>query len=299
MSTNPEIGRRIVAGGIDTNYHDLGDGPPVLLIHGSGPGVTAYANWRLTMPALARQFRVIAPDMAGFGETERPAGYRYSMDNWVDHVLGLLDALGVERAHVIGNSFGGALALALAIRAPARVGRLVLMGAAGTRFTLTEGLDAVWGYTPSIANMRALLDVFAFDRTLVNDDLAKLRYEASVRPGYQEAFANMFPAPRQRWVDALASDEAQLRALPHDTLIVHGREDRVIPLGSSQRLLELLPNAQLHVFGRCGHWTQIEHAARFNRLVIDHFNAECICAGRVAVVCRTRRCVAVTRRVCI
>jgi 2-hydroxymuconate-semialdehyde hydrolase len=272
MSSNPEIGRRIVAGGIDTNYHDLGDGPPVLLIHGSGPGVTAYANWRLTMPALAQQFRVIAPDMAGFGETERLAGYRYSMDNWVDHALGLLDALGVERAHVIGNSFGGALALALAIRAPARVGRLVLMGAAGTGFTLTEGLDAVWGYTPSIANMRALLDVFAFDRTLVNDELAKLRYEASVRPGYQEAFSNMFPAPRQRWVDALASDEAKLRALTHDTLIVHGREDRVIPLASSLKLLELLPNAQLHVFGRCGHWTQIEHAARFNRLVADHFN---------------------------
>lgn len=271
MSSNPEFGRRIVAGGIDTNYHDVGDGPPVLLIHGSGPGVTAWANWRLTMPALARQFRVIAPDMAGFGETERPAGYQYSMDNWVDHALGLLDALGVERAHVIGNSFGGALALALAIRAPQRVGRLVLMGAAGTRFTLTEGLDAVWGYTPSIANMRALLDVFAYDRTLVNDELAKLRYEASVRPGYQEAFANMFPAPRQRWVDALASDEAKLRALTHDTLIVHGREDRVIPLASSQKLLELLPNAQLHVFGRCGHWTQIEHAARFNRLVADHF----------------------------
>ncbi|MCA8093367.1 alpha/beta fold hydrolase [Burkholderia anthina] len=276
MSSNPEIGRRIVAGGLDTNYHDVGDGPPVLLIHGSGPGVTAYANWRLTMPALATQFRVIAPDMAGFGETERPSGYTYSMDNWVDHALGLLDALGVERAHVIGNSFGGALALALAlalaIRAPERVGRLVLMGAAGTRFTLTEGLDAVWGYTPSIATMRGLLDIFAFDRTLVNDELAKLRYDASVRPGYQEAFANMFPAPRQRWVDALASDETKLRALPHDTLIVHGREDRVIPLDSSTKLLELLPNAQLHVFGRCGHWTQIEHAARFNRLVIEHFN---------------------------
>ncbi|MCA8202531.1 MULTISPECIES: alpha/beta fold hydrolase [Burkholderia] len=272
MSTNPELGRRIVAGGLDTNYHDVGDGPPVLLIHGSGPGVTAYANWRLTMPALAEQFRVIAPDMAGFGETERPRDYVYSMDHWVDHALGLLDALGVERAHVIGNSFGGALALALAIRAPERVGRLVLMGAAGTRFTLTEGLDAVWGYTPSIANMRGLLDIFAFDRTLVNDELAKLRYDASVRPGYQEAFANMFPAPRQRWVDALASDEVKLRALPHDTLIVHGREDRVIPLDSSMRLLELLPNAQLHVFGNCGHWTQIEHAARFNRLVIDHFS---------------------------
>lgn len=271
MQSNPEIGRRIAANGIQTNYHDLGEGAHVLLIHGSGPGVTAYANWRLTMPALAQQFRVIAPDMAGFGETERPDGYLYSMDNWVDHALGLLDALDVGRAHVIGNSFGGALALAMAIRAPERVGRLVLMGAAGTRFPLTEGLDAVWGYTPSIGSMRALLDIFAFDRTLVNDDLAKLRYEASVRPGYQEAFANMFPAPRQRWVDALASDEAKLRTLTHQTLIVHGREDRVIPLGSSLKLLELLPNAQLHVFGQCGHWTQIEHAARFNRLVIDHF----------------------------
>ncbi|WP_353192049.1 alpha/beta fold hydrolase [Pandoraea pnomenusa] len=271
MQNNPEIGRRITANGIATNYHDLGDGQPVLLIHGSGPGVTAWANWRLTMPALAEHFRVIAPDMVGFGETERPAGYTYSMRQWVAHTLSLLDALDIERAHVVGNSFGGALAIALAIEAPERVGRLVLMGAAGTRFPLTQGLDAVWGYTPSIANMRGLLDVFAYDRRLVNDELAKLRYEASVRPGYQEAFASMFPAPRQRWVDALASDEDKVRALSHETLIVHGREDRVIPLSSSLRLLELMPKAQLHVFGECGHWTQIEHAARFNRMVVEHF----------------------------
>lgn len=270
MQTNPEIGRSIVVDGIQTNYHDVGDGPPVLLIHGSGPGVTAWANWRLTMPALAKQFRVIAPDIVGFGETARPQGFQYTMDAWVSHVLGLLDALGIGRAHVVGNSFGGALALALAIRAPERVGRLVLMGSAGVSFPITEGLDAVWGYTPSIANMRALLDIFAFDRTLVNDELAKLRYEASIRPGYQESFAAMFPAPRQRWVDGLASPGAAIRALRNETLIVHGRDDRVIPLANSLRLLELIPHAQLHVFGQCGHWTQIEHAARFNDLVTRH-----------------------------
>lgn len=272
MQTNPEVGKSIVAEGIRTNYHDLGEGPVVLLIHGSGPGVTAWANWRLTMPELAKRFRVIAPDMVGFGETERPAGYRYSMENWVAHLLGLLDALGVKQAHVVGNSFGGGLALALAIKAPRRVGRLALMGSAGSAFPITEGLDAVWGYSPSIERMRALLDIFAFDRTLVNEELAKLRYEASVRPGYQEAFANMFPAPRQRWVDALASPEDAIRAIGHDTLIVHGREDRVIPLAASLRLLELIPRAQLHVFGQCGHWTQIEHAARFNRLLVEHFS---------------------------
>ncbi|CAM2198230.1 2-hydroxymuconate semialdehyde hydrolase [Paraburkholderia kururiensis] len=271
MQTQPQAAKSIVANGIRTHYHDMGEGPVVLLIHGSGPGVTAFANWRLTMPALAKRFRVIAPDMVGFGDTERPAGYRYSMENWVAHLIGLLDALGVERAHVVGNSFGGALALALTVEAPQRVGRLVLMGSAGTPFRITEGLDAVWGYTPSIENMRALLDVFAYDRSLVNDDLAKLRYEASVQPGYQESFANMFPAPRQRWVDALASPEQAIRAISHETLIVHGREDKVIPLTSSLRLAELIPRAQLHVFGQCGHWTQIEHAARFNRLVTDHF----------------------------
>ncbi|WP_028231641.1 alpha/beta fold hydrolase [Paraburkholderia mimosarum] len=272
MQTNPEISKSILAHGIRTNYHDLGEGPPVLLIHGSGPGVTAWANWRLTMPELAKHFRVIAPDMVGFGETERPTGHRYSMQAWVDHLLGLLDALNIQQAHVVGNSFGGGLALALAIKAPRRVGKLVLMGSAGTAFPLTEGLDAVWGYTPSIENMRALLDIFAFDRTLVNDELAKLRFEASVRPGYQEAFANMFPAPRQRWVDALASPEEAIRAIQHETLIVHGREDRVIPLEGSLKLLDLIPRAQLHVFGQCGHWTQIEHTARFNRLVMEHFS---------------------------
>jgi len=266
---NPEIAHAIDAAGIRTNYHDLGQGAPVLLIHGSGPGVSAWANWRLVMPELARRARVIAPDMAGFGYSERPPGFAYGLDAWVRQAVGLLDALDIERADLVGNSFGGGLALALAIRHPARVRRLVLMGSVGVPFELTPGLDAVWGYTPSIANMRALLDIFAFDRGLVNDELARLRYQASIRPGFQESFAAMFPAPRQRWVDALASREADIRRLPHETLVVHGREDRVIPLATSLTLADWIPRAQLHVYGRCGHWTQIEHAARFARLVGD------------------------------
>ena len=225
---NPEIGLNIVAAGISTNYHEVGHGDPVLLIHGSGPGVSAWANWRLTMPRLATRFRVIAPDMVGFGFTERPTGVRYDLDTWVGHALGLLDALRIDRAHIVGNSFGGALALALAIRHPQRVRRLVLMGAAGVPFT-----------------------------------------RASIRPGVQEAFAAMFPAPRQRWVDALASPEEAIRALPHETLIVHGREDRVIPLSNALTLARWIHRSQLHVFGRCGHWTQIEHAERFATLVGD------------------------------
>jgi 2-hydroxymuconate-semialdehyde hydrolase len=105
----------------------------------------------------------------------------------------------------------------------------------------------------------------------VTDELAKLRFEASIRPGFHESFSAMFPAPRQRWVEALASEEQALRALQHETLIIHGREDRVIPPANALRLFDLMQNAQLHLFGRCGHWTQIEHADRFNRLLADFF----------------------------
>ena len=266
---NPEIARSVQAAGITTNYHDVGDGFPALFIHGSGPGVSAWANWRLVMPALSERLRVIAPDMAGFGFSERPAGIRYDLDTWVAQAIGLLDALGLEQADVVGNSFGGALALAMAIRHPQRVRRLVLRGSVGVPFDITEGLDAVWGYTPSFENMRRIMDYFAWDRSLVNDELAELRYRASIRPGFQESFGAMFPAPRQRWVDALASREEHIRALPHETLIVHGRDDRVIPLLTSLTLAEWIDRSQLHVYGRCGHWTQIEHAARFAKLVGD------------------------------
>uniref|UniRef100_Q47GF1 2-hydroxymuconate semialdehyde hydrolase n=1 Tax=Dechloromonas aromatica (strain RCB) TaxID=159087 RepID=Q47GF1_DECAR len=272
--TSPEIANSTIANGIRTNYHDTGSGFPLLMIHGSGPGVSAWANWRLVIPELAKQSRVIAPDMVGFGFTERPDGQEYNMDVWVNQAIGLLDSLQIEQTDLVGNSFGGALALALSIRYPKRVRRLVLMGSAGVPFDITPGLDAVWGYTPSIANMRALLDIFAWDRNLVNDELAKLRYEASIQPGFQESFSKMFPAPRQRWVDALASSEENIRSLPHHTLIIHGREDAVIPLSNSIRLADLIPNSQLHVYGHCGHWTQIEHAARFAKLVSD-FIGEC------------------------
>ena len=265
--TTPEIGKAVMAGNLNTNYHDYGQGAPVLLIHGSGPGVSAWANWRLVIPELAKTQRVLAPDMVGFGFTERPQDIVYGMDVWVRQAVDFMDAMDLARVDLVGNSFGGGLALALAIRHPQRVRRLVLMGAVGVDFPITPGLDAVWGYEPSYENMRRIMDVFAYNRSLVTDDLAHMRYEASVRPGFQESYARMFPAPRQRWVQSLASPEDHIAALPHETLIVHGREDQVIPVENSQRLFRLIPKSQLHLFGQCGHWTQIEHAARFARLV--------------------------------
>lgn len=270
MSTErPEIGATVVAAGITTNYLHAGSGEPVVLLHGSGPGVTAYANWRLTIPALAQEVAVFAPDLVGFGFTERPDGVEYSMETWVGQVVGLLDALGLERVALVGNSFGGALALRVAARHPDRVSRLVLMGSVGVPFEITDGLDRVWGYEPSFEAMRDLLGIFAYSRALVTDELAQVRYEASIQPGFQESFSAMFPAPRQRWVDAMVTPDDEIARLPQPTLVVHGRDDKVIPLANALHLLDVVPDVRLHVFGRCGHWTQIEHADAFNRLVLD------------------------------
>ena len=272
---NPAIGKDIVANGIRTNYLEAGSGgDTVVLIHGSGPGVTAYANWRGVLPALGEHFRVYAPDMVGFGYSDRPEGIRYGLDVWADQTLGFMDAMGIQKAHLVGNSFGGGIALRIATRHPDRVGKLVLMGSMGVDFPITEGLDNVWGYDGTLEGMKKVMGFFAYDTSLTSGDLAQARYEGATQPGFQESFSSMFPAPRQRWVEAMTVPEKEIRALPHRTLVMHGREDQVIPLQNSYQLEELIDNADLAVFSHCGHWSMIERRDDFNRLVRDFFLGE-------------------------
>ena len=185
------------------------------MLHGSGPGVSGWANWRLVLQSLQSAFRLLAPDLAGFGYSATPPDLPLTREHWLDQIVRFMDALEIDRAHVIGKSFGGsmALALALAIAHPQRVNKLVLMGSVGVPFELTPGLDAVWGYEPSLDNMRAIMKIFAEYQSLVGDALVQLRYEASKRPGVQEAYSRMFPAPRQRWVDAMSHPEAAIRGI--------------------------------------------------------------------------------------
>lgn len=267
---NPEIGSSIATAGYQTNYHDRGTGYPVVLLHGSGAGVSGWANWRGQIPVFEQHFRVLVPDLIGFGYTERPANYAYRfMDSWVEQALAFLDALGLPKVDLVGNSFGGSLSLALAVRAPERVRRIVLMGSGGVRETVTPELEELWGYTPSVENMKKIMQIMAYNQDLVTSEIAEMRYRASLRPGVQETFEQLFPPPRQRWLDAQAQSDEDLRAITHETLIIHGREDRVVPRSGSFKLMDLIPNAQLHMFGKCGHWTMIEHRDRFNELVVD------------------------------
>jgi pimeloyl-ACP methyl ester carboxylesterase len=262
-----EIGTSLLVDGLRTNVIEAGSGSPILLLHGSGPGVSAYANWRLTIPVLAETHRAIAFDQPGFGFTERPPGASYTVDGWTKHVLCVLDAMGLDEVDLVGNSFGGAIALRFAAAHPERVRRLVLMGSVGVPFTITRALDEVWGYEPGPGHMRDIMTYFAYDQSLLSDELAAVRERAATAPGVQEAYASMFPAPRQRWVDEMAVSADAISTIPHETLLIHGRDDQVIPLETSLRLLNLIDRAQLHVFPRCGHWVQIEQATRFNALL--------------------------------
>lgn len=265
-------GQTVRTGGFSTHYHEYGpsDGTPLLMLHGSGPGVSAWANWRLNMaPLAARGYRVLAPDLVGFGYTERPADVYYSLDTWRDHVWSFMDVLGLEKTAIVGNSLGGRISLHMAGQHPDRIDRMVLMGSPGVGMTMTEGLKALRAYEPSEENMRQmLLDCFAVDRSIITDELVKTRYQASMEPGAYEAYTDMFSERHAGSQLGITSDEVS--AIPTRTLLLHGREDKVVPVDVSWNMVRLLPDADLTVFARCGHWTQIERSADFNAAV-DRF----------------------------
>jgi pimeloyl-ACP methyl ester carboxylesterase len=267
----------VTVAGVGTAVIDTGSAsalPPVLLLHGSGPGVSAAANWRPVIPALSATRRVIAPDQLGFGGTASGGTHAYGRAAWTGHALGLLDTLGVERVDVIGNSMGGAIALSLAVARPSAVRRIVLMGTMGNAMALPDGLRTIWAYRPGIEAMREVIGLFAYNRGLITDELVQMRYEASQQPDVRESWEAMFPEPRQRWVDDLALSGAELTGISQPVLLVHGRDDRVVPWRqSSGQLIDLLPDCRLHLIGGCGHWTMIEKTDEFLGVVVPFLSA--------------------------
>jgi 2-hydroxymuconate-semialdehyde hydrolase len=233
-----------------------GSGPPVLLLHGSGPGTTAAA-WRPLIAALAPRFRAIAPDLLGFGASPRPSGSLRAA--WTQQALALMDELGRETFAVVGNSAGGAIALSVAHARPRAVTRVVAVGSMGYPMPLPDGLDTLWA-APSARAVAELITCLP-----PSDEVVAARETAmAAQPGYRE----LFPAPRQRWVDELSLTATELGAISAPVLLLHGAQDRIVPLRESfLGLIEALPDVRGHVFGRCGHASPLEHTDEFNRLV--------------------------------
>jgi len=263
------ISRNLTVMGVDTHFHDAGDGPPLLLLHGSGPGVSAWSNWRAIYDAFSQRYRVIAPDQIGFNKTQPEGEVTYGRKLWTEHALALMDELGIERYSVIGNSMGGAIALSLAAARPDSIDRIVVMGTMGIGGEIPAGLAEVWGYDPSPEAMRRLVELFAYDQSIVTDELIQMRYQASAEPTVRDAFAAMFPEPRQNGVDDLALSEEELGSITQPVLLAHGYHDRIVPLrDTSLPLMDVLPDAQLHAFGQSGHWVMIEQPRAFTAAVL-------------------------------
>ncbi|OVZ56880.1 2-hydroxy-6-oxo-2,4-heptadienoate hydrolase [Pigmentiphaga sp. NML080357] len=268
QSRHPAQGRSVEANGIRTNYHEAGEGPPLILLHGSGAGVSGWENWHGVMPAFARRHRVLVPDIVGFGFTERQPGAKYNIKVWVQHLLGFMDAMGVERADLVGNSFGGALALAVALRNGHRVGKMVLMGTPAGEFEQRASSARSWYYQPSLENMAELLRTFPYDPAIVTDEMVRLRHEVSLLAGGMDAYRKLFPEPGQAGEVKMVKGipEEDLASVQAPVLVLHGRDDQRVPVECGLRIARRCPRADLHMFGLCGHWVQIERREAFVEL---------------------------------
>ena len=279
------IDTNVQTGSYETYLNRAGEGndEAVLFLQGSGPGATAWSNWQFALPALGERFDCLAPDLIGYGKSDHPddppRGAEAWLDIWVNQQIELLDNLGLEKAHLVGNSMGGALSLHLLHRHPDRVDRLALMGTMGTPHQITAWLDQLWGFyeDPSEERMAEVISRFVYNPDAVGGDLegiAEQRYPGAMDENVSSSFASMFPEPRQKHVDDLTLPDLAFQRMDHPVLLVHGRDDGIIPLETSLYLLERLPNVQMHVFGQCRHWIMIEYAAAFNELLSDFLKGD-------------------------
>lgn len=265
-------GRFVVADGIRIHYGDVGQGEPILLLHGAGPGADAWGNFRSNLDDLAQGHRLLLPDLPRFGRSDKPSTDRPRLDFLADALAAFLDAVGVDRVHVIGNSLGGQGGLKLAIDHPDRVGRIVVIGSNAISRTAFSPMpaeavrhiaDYYQGEGPSMGKMRMLLRALVYDGARVTDALVAERYAASIDP-------EIVAVNREgHW--GRQSLDGELGRLRAPTLIVWGQDDRASPVEAGLMMLRLIPDARLHIFNHCGHWAQVEHAAEFDRLVLDFF----------------------------
>jgi len=257
-----------------TNLHRAGEGKPVALLHGSGAGESAWANWRKVIGPLSESFSIVAPDIAGFGATELKPDTKYNIMLWVEHFVAILDELGIEKVSVVGNSFGGALGLMTAINHPDRIDRLVLLGTPCGHFPITDGLRAQGEFDGTMPSMRRAISYFPHDESIITEELIAARFNAATRDGALEAFRKLMPPPEGENPIVRGIPEKLLRKVGHKTLILHGREDRVVPYARALDMHQWVENSDLHSFGKCGHWVQIEREAEFLKLVKDFLGGD-------------------------
>ena len=278
---NPTRSHGVAVGARQIQVAEFGAGTPLLLLHGGGPGASGQSNYARNIRALAQHFRVLLPGLPGYARSRKQVDAADPFGDQAAAMLGLLDALDVERAHVVGNSLGGACALRMALEAPQRIGRLVLMGPGGIGISQgqpTDGLKRLLGYYagegPSFDKLRTFIcQDLVYDASQVSDAVLQERYAASIDP---EVVANPpLRAPQDlaafKRLDFLL--DARLPALATPTLVMWGAQDRVNPPSGAAALQQCMQACDTVLFSRTGHWVQWERAAEFNAFVAGFLQA--------------------------
>ncbi|QIS17393.1 4,5:9,10-diseco-3-hydroxy-5,9,17-trioxoandrosta-1(10),2-diene-4-oate hydrolase [Nocardia terpenica] len=260
------------------HYHEagVGNGPTIVLLHGGGPGASSWSNFARNIAVLAEKYHVLAVDQPGFGLSDKPTEHPQYFVHSSSALLDLLDTLQItERVHLLGNSLGGGTAVRFALDHPHRAGRLILMGPGGLSTNLfapdpTEGVKALGRFNaePTRENLEKFLRIMVFDQSLVTPELIEERFAVAATPeslaamrAMGKSFAGADFEQGMLWREAFR--------LRQPVLLIWGREDRVNPLDGALVALKTIPRAQLHVFGGCGHWAQLEKFDEFNKLALD------------------------------
>lgn len=246
----------------------------VVMLHGSGPGASGWANFsRNVEPFAAAGYRVVLVDCPGWSKSDTIVCKGSRSDLNAQALLGVLDALDIPKAHLVGNSMGAHSSTAFALSNPQRLGKLVLMGGgtggAGLFTPMpTEGIKLLQGLyrQPTIENLKKMMSVFVFDSSGITEELMQTRLNNMLeRRDHLENFVASAAANPKQFPDY----GNRLHEITASALVIWGREDRFVPMEVGLRLLAGLPDVRFHVFNRCGHWAQWEHAPAFNRLVLD------------------------------
>lgn len=265
----------VTEGEINGSIHvnDAGNGDEVVVMfHGSGPGASGWSNFHRNVDAFVDAgYRVLLIDSPGFNKSY-PIVTKSRDGAYAQAAKGVLDKLGIKRAHMIGNSMGGATAMRMAVDYPEMVGKLIMMGggSVGASTTVpmpTEGLKLLQGLyrNPTMENLRKMLDIFVYAPSTLTEDLINGRFENMMRrPEHLSNFVESLKSSGGR-----ANYAHLLPTLTMPTMIIWGRDDRFVPLDLGLRMLWGMPDAELHVFSKCGHWAQWEHADKFNQLVLN------------------------------
>jgi pimeloyl-ACP methyl ester carboxylesterase len=259
-------------------YYDVGDGPVLLFLHGSGPGVTGWRNFRGILPAFAEHFRCLILEFPGFGVSDDFGGH--PMVTAQQAVAPFLDALGIDRVDIVGNSMGGGVGANFAINHPQRVGKLVTIGGIGTNLFSpgpSEGIRLLQEFTEDPTRQRLIdwLYSMVFDPAVVTDQLIEERWTLATDPDTLASARRMYgkAAFTQMMAFMRTSDTpplwAQMHRITAPTLLTWGRDDRVSPLDMALIPMRTVPNAELHVFPNCGHWAMIEAKAAFESVVLS------------------------------